>query len=129
MSPGGMKVRLRGVSRRFGWGLADQAVSSLTNFAVSLYVAHSLGLVQFGAFSLAYATYGFALNASRGLATDPLMVRFSGTSVPIWRRAVRRPSLLTAAGQGKERSGWAFLMIFTTSSGSSVTWRRSSSSG
>jgi hypothetical protein len=33
-------------------------------------------------------TYGFALNASRGLATDPLMVRFSGTDVPTWRRAV-----------------------------------------
>lgn len=72
-----------------GWGLADQAVSSLTNFAVSIYVIHALGAEQFGAFSLAYVTYGFALNASRGLATDPLMVRFSGTDVPTWRRAVR----------------------------------------
>jgi O-antigen/teichoic acid export membrane protein len=83
-----MKMRLRGVSRRFGWGLADQAVSSLTNFAVSLYVAHSLGLVQFGAFALAYVTYSFILNASRGLATDPLLVRFSGAQQPAWRRAV-----------------------------------------
>jgi TPR repeat protein len=33
-------------------------------------------------------TYGFALNASRGLATDPLLVRFSGTDLPTWRRAV-----------------------------------------
>ena len=33
-------------------------------------------------------TYSFALNASRGLATDPLLVRFSGTDVPTWRRAV-----------------------------------------
>ena len=40
-----------------------------------------LGAVQFGAFSLAYVTYGFALSASRGLATAPLMVRFSGTDV------------------------------------------------
>ncbi|MGN6680622.1 MAG: hypothetical protein ACTHKL_22915, partial [Streptosporangiaceae bacterium] len=90
MSPRGMKLRLRGVSRRFGWGLADQAVSSLTNFAVSLYVAHSLGLVQFGAFSLAYVTYSFILNASRGLATDPLLVRFSGAERTAWRRAVGR---------------------------------------
>jgi O-antigen/teichoic acid export membrane protein len=74
--------------RRLGWGVADQVVSSLTNFAVSIYVVHVLGAVQFGAFSLAYVTYGFALNASRGLATDPLMVRFSGTDVPTWRRAV-----------------------------------------
>lgn len=43
-------VRLRGLGRRFGWGLADQAVSNLTNLAVSLYVARTLGAVQFGAF-------------------------------------------------------------------------------
>jgi O-antigen/teichoic acid export membrane protein len=82
-------ARLRShVVRRLGWGIADQVVSSLTNFAVSIYVVHTLGAVQFGAFSLAYVTYGFALNASRGLATDPLMVRFSGTDVAAWRRAV-----------------------------------------
>jgi len=76
------------LSRRFGWGLADQAVSSLTNFAVSLYVARTLGAVQFGAFSLAYVTYSLVLNASRGLATDPLVVRFSGVGSTAWRRAV-----------------------------------------
>ena len=80
--------RQRGAGRRFGWGLADQAVSSLTNFAVSLYVARSLGAVQFGAFSLAYVTYSFVLNASRGLSTDPLLVRFSGAQTRAWRRAV-----------------------------------------
>jgi O-antigen/teichoic acid export membrane protein len=74
--------------RRLGWGVADQAVSSLTNFAVSIYVVHSLGATQFGAFSLAYVTYGFVLNASRGLSTDPLMVRFSGASARAWRRGV-----------------------------------------
>jgi O-antigen/teichoic acid export membrane protein len=75
-------------SRRLGWGVVDQAVSSLTNFAVSIYVVRTLGAVQFGAFSLAYVTYAFALNASRGLATDPLLVRFSDTDIPTWRRAV-----------------------------------------
>ena len=84
-----MLRRLRGeMSRRLGWGVADQAVSSLTNFVVVLLVARTLGAVQFGAFSLAYATYAFALNASRGLATEPLMIRFSGTEVGAWRRAV-----------------------------------------
>jgi O-antigen/teichoic acid export membrane protein len=63
-------------------------VSSFTNFAVSIYVVRALGAVQFGAFSLAYVTYAFALTASRGLATGPLEVRFSGTDVPTWRRAV-----------------------------------------
>ena len=74
---------------RLTWGLADQMVSSLTNAAVSIYVVRTLGAVQFGAFSLAYVTYAFALNASRGLSTDPLMVRFSGTNLRTWRRAVK----------------------------------------
>src|SRR5580693_7489207 len=75
-------------ARRLGWGVAEQGVSSITNFAVNIYIARELGAVQYGAFSLAYVTYGFALNASRGLATDPLLVRFSGTDLPTWRRAV-----------------------------------------
>jgi O-antigen/teichoic acid export membrane protein len=74
--------------RRLSWGVADQLVSSLTNFAVSFYIIRALGAVVFGAFSLVFVTYSFALNASRGLATDPLMVRFSGTDLGTWRRAV-----------------------------------------
>lgn len=81
---------VRQVGRRLGWGVADQGMSSLTNFLLSIYVARTLGAVQFGAFSLAYVTYGFILNASRGLATDPLLVRFSGTDMPAWRRAAAR---------------------------------------
>jgi O-antigen/teichoic acid export membrane protein len=76
--------------RRLGWGVADQMISSLTNFAVSIYVVRTLGAVQFGVFSLAYVTYSFALNASRGLSTDPLMVRYSATNPATWRRAVAR---------------------------------------
>jgi O-antigen/teichoic acid export membrane protein/capsular polysaccharide biosynthesis protein len=73
---------------RFSWGLADQGMSSLSNAFVSFYIARELGASRFGAFSLAYVTYSFALNASRGLATDPLLVRFSHTDAGTWRRAV-----------------------------------------
>ena len=62
-------------------------MSTLTNFLLSIYVARTLGAAQFGAFSLAYVTYGFAINASRGLSIEPLLVRFSGTDLPTWRRA------------------------------------------
>jgi O-antigen/teichoic acid export membrane protein len=62
-------------------------MSSLTNFLLSIFVARSLGAVQFGAFSLAFVTYGLAINASRGLSIEPLLIRFSGTVPPIWRRA------------------------------------------
>lgn len=75
------------IGRRLGWGVADQGMSSVSNFAISLYIARTLGAVQFGAFTLAYVTYGFLLNASRGLATDPLLVRYSGTDLLTWRRA------------------------------------------
>ena len=84
----GQKDVLRRAARRLGWGVADQAVSSLSNAAMSFYIARELGAAQFGAFSLAYVTYSFALNASRGLATDPLLVRFSGTDLVTWRRAI-----------------------------------------
>jgi O-antigen/teichoic acid export membrane protein len=81
---------IRQASRRLGWGVADQAMSSVSNFAVNIYIARTLGAVQYGAFALAYVTYGFVLNASRGLSTDPLLVRFSGTVIPTWRRAVTK---------------------------------------
>jgi O-antigen/teichoic acid export membrane protein len=82
----------RAVAGRLSWGLADQAVSSLTNFAVGIYVARSLGVIAFGIFSIALVTYAFVLNVSRGLATDPLVVRFSGVATDIWRGAVARSS-------------------------------------
>lgn len=73
-----------------GWGLADQAVSSLTNFAVGVVVARTLGATAFGIFSLVWVTYGVAVNVSRGLASDPLVVRFSGDPDAAQRAAVRR---------------------------------------
>src|SRR5271169_1710816 len=88
---------LHQAGRRLSWGVADQAMSSISNFAVNIYVARTLGAVQYGAFALAYVTYGFALNASRGLATDPLLVRFSGTNLPAWRRAVKKCTGTAAA--------------------------------
>lgn len=96
MAVGALKVKVpaarhwqkvRAASHRLSWGIADQGMSSLTNFLLSAFVARTLGAREFGAFSLAYVTYGFALNASRALAVEPLMIRFSGTSIPIWRRA------------------------------------------
>jgi O-antigen/teichoic acid export membrane protein len=71
---------------RFGWGVADQGASSLTNFLLNIFIARTLGAEQFGAFTLAYVTYGVAVNASRGLSIEPLLVRFSGMDMKTWRR-------------------------------------------
>jgi O-antigen/teichoic acid export membrane protein len=80
------------VLRRLSWGLVDQAVTSLVSFVVGIYVARSLGIAEFGAFSLAWVTYGVALNISRGIATDPLAVRYSGVATSAWRTAASRSS-------------------------------------
>lgn len=64
----------------------------MTNFAVGIFVARSLGLTGFGVFTIAWVTYGVVLNVSRGLATDPLVVRFSGVPAESWRAAVSRSS-------------------------------------
>ncbi|GAA3482144.1 hypothetical protein [Streptomyces yanii] len=89
----------RAIVGRLSWGLADQAASSMSNFVVGIYVARSLGVTAFGVFSLAWVTYGVVLNVSRGLATDPLVVRFSGAPDASWRGAVARSSG-TALGVG-----------------------------
>ena len=89
LAPESARAGARVVAHRFSWGLADQAMSSLSNAAMSLYIARELGAAQFGAFSVAYVTYAFVLNASRGLATDPLLVRFSHAEHPVWKRAVQ----------------------------------------
>lgn len=87
-----MSRRPEGVLGRLTWGMADQAVTSLVSFVVGMYVARELGIVDFGAFSLAWVTYSLALNVSRGLATDPLAVRFSGVRRGHWQAAVIRSS-------------------------------------
>ena len=74
---------------RLGWGVADQGISSLGNFAFSILVAKALSPNDFGAFALAWVTYGMILNLSRGLATDPLVVRFSHAGHAAWREAVQ----------------------------------------
>jgi O-antigen/teichoic acid export membrane protein len=98
-TPADRRTAKRAIVGRLSWGLADQAASSMTNFAVGIYVARSLGLAAFGVFSLAWVTYGVVLSISRGLATDPLVVRFSGVSDTSWRGAVARSSG-TALGVG-----------------------------
>jgi O-antigen/teichoic acid export membrane protein len=80
------------VLHRLSWGVADQAVSSLSNFALGIAVARALDSARFGAFTLVIVTFGVVLNASRGLSTDPLVVRFSGRPDEEWRRAVAAAS-------------------------------------
>ena len=75
------------VARRVGWGVLDQGISSLSNFVLGIIAARSLSAPEFGTFALAFVTFSFIINASRGPSTDPLMVRFSGVPRERWRPA------------------------------------------
>ena len=81
--------RLAGPAGRASWGLADQALSSLSNLAVGVVVARSSTVADFGVYALAFGGYTIALNVSRAISTEPLAVRHSGTRTPEWQRAVR----------------------------------------
>ena len=63
--------------RRLGWGIADQAVSSLTNFTLLVVVAGAVGRSSFGALGIAFAAYAVAIGLGRALAGEPLTVRHS----------------------------------------------------
>ena len=80
-----MTPRLRFVIAA-GWGLADQALSSLTNFALSFVVARSFSTDVLGAFALVFSSYLLFLNIARPLAMQPLLIRFSGAPREDWRR-------------------------------------------
>lgn len=71
-------------ARRLGWGLADQVLSSLTNFGLSILVARSVATSSLGAFGLAFTTYTITLGATRALCSEPLSVRYSATSPDHW---------------------------------------------
>lgn len=68
---------VRQLVHRAGWVVADQALSSLTNFALSVLVLRTLSPVEFGAFSVTLLCYYLALNLCRALSGEPHVVRYS----------------------------------------------------
>jgi len=61
--------------RRWTWGVADQALSSLVNLLAGIAVARAGTTGEFGAFALALTVYWLALGANRALSSDPFIVR------------------------------------------------------
>lgn len=76
--------------RRAGWGVADQVLSSLTNFGLSVVVARAVGTVGFGSFTLIFTAFTTALGISRAATSEPLMVHFSATPPGRWRVGTAR---------------------------------------
>jgi O-antigen/teichoic acid export membrane protein len=76
------------IFRRLGWGAADQAFSSITNFALGIAVARTTTPQDFGAFSIAFATYTISFGLARALTSEVLAVRFSASVGTDRRRGV-----------------------------------------
>jgi hypothetical protein len=79
-----------GRARRLGWGIADQALSSVTNFALAILVARNVSTADLGAFGLTFTTYTFVLGATRAICSEPMAVRYSDRDRSAWERGARR---------------------------------------
>jgi O-antigen/teichoic acid export membrane protein len=64
-------------------------LSSVSNFALSAFVASTTSAVDFGSFSVAYAVYNLCVGVSGGLASIPLVVGFSAAAPEQFRPAAR----------------------------------------
>lgn len=67
--------RLKDLGRRYGWAVSDQALSSLSNFSLSILVARSMSPRQFGIFGLIFSSYLFCLNVVRAIVGGPFLVQ------------------------------------------------------
>src|SRR6185436_17936338 len=74
--------------RRIGWGIADQTLSSLTNFVLGIVVARSVDTTALGAFAFAFLAYAVGLGVNRAIAAQPLVIRYSATTPTHWMRGV-----------------------------------------
>jgi len=63
--------------RRSAWVVVDQGISSFSNFAAAVLVARAVSERMFGAFSVAFLVYSFAISVGRGLVSQPLAIRAS----------------------------------------------------
>ena len=59
------------------WTTADQAVSSLSNAALTIVLATSVSAAEFGTFALAFSVYTFLIGVSQALGAQVVVIRFS----------------------------------------------------
>ena len=64
----------QGAGRRLSLITVDQAVSSASNFLVTILAAHALGVRSFGVFALVFLTYVTGQGLARSLTGEPLLV-------------------------------------------------------
>ncbi len=75
--------------RRASWTLVDQGLSAASNLLLSVIVARQLAAAGFGAFAIAFLTFGLVLAVARATIADPLAISYSGAPVDQWRAAAK----------------------------------------
>ncbi|WP_380166000.1 hypothetical protein [Jannaschia sp. R86511] len=60
--------------------MADQAVSSLANAALSIVVARTVSPTEYGAFALAFSVYTLAVAVSQAVSGQVVMIRYSAAT-------------------------------------------------
>lgn len=63
------------LARTIRWTTLDQALSSITNFGVTVVAARELSQRDFGAFGLAFSLSVVVMGVARALSTEPLLSR------------------------------------------------------
>ena len=81
--------------RRASWSVIDQGLSAASNLLLSVIIARQLDAGGFGAFAVAFLTFGLTIAVGRATIGQPLQISFSGSSPEQWRQAAR--SALAAA--------------------------------
>lgn len=68
-------------------GALDQVAYSLTNFLVTVLVARQVSGTQFGAYAVLYSSALIGIAVNRGIAAEPLVIRYSATDRSAQERA------------------------------------------
>ena len=79
--------------RSTAWGVADQAISSVTNFGILVLVARNVSPGQLGVFAIFIAAYSTVAFVNESLVAEPFVVRFTSTN-----RASHDTGLAAATG-------------------------------
>jgi O-antigen/teichoic acid export membrane protein len=85
-----MKLGVWGLLIRGGYALADQILSSGTNFAAAIIVARLLGPADYGSYAIVYGAWIMVMSFARAMIIQPYVVKASALKHDYWLIATRR---------------------------------------
>ena len=80
------------IPARARWGAGDQVLSSVTNFAILVLVARSVGPAELGVFAIFTAGYATVTFINESLVSEPFVVRHTAVAVATWRTRLSEAS-------------------------------------